>query len=154
MNDAWYEAMGVALDAAVGAASTGDVPVGAVVLDPEGAVLAVAGNRREADSDPTAHAEIVAIRVAAASRENWHLDGCTLVVTLEPCAMCAGAAVQARLRRIVYGAADLRAGAVWSLFNIPQDERLNHHCEVISGVRDDECGALLRNFFARKRPPT
>ena len=147
----WHDAMGAALEAAGRAHESGDVPIGAVVLDGDGAILAVATNRREADGDPTAHAEILAIRSAAERRPGWRLDDCTLVVTLEPCPMCAGAAVNARVRRIVYGAADPKAGAAWSLFNIPQDERLNHRCELVAGVRERECGDLLRAFFSERR---
>lgn len=130
-----------------------DVPVGAVVLDPAGDVVAKACNRREADTDPTAHAELVALRSAARALGSWRLTGCTIVVTLEPCTMCAGAVTAARLDRLVFGAADPKAGAVGSLWDVVRDRRLNHKTEVISGVLADECGALLRDFFARRRAP-
>ena len=145
------EFMRVALGEARLAAEHGDVPVGAVVLDPGGEIVARDRNRREANSDPTAHAEILALAAAAKRAGSWRLDGHTLVVTLEPCPMCAGAAVNARLDRIVYGAADLRAGACWSLFNIPQDRRLNHNMELEAGVLAAEASALLTDFFAIRR---
>jgi tRNA(adenine34) deaminase len=128
-----------------------DVPVGAVVLGPDGRVLARGGNEREATADPTAHAEVVALRAASSALGTWRLSGCTLVVTLEPCAMCAGALVLARVDRLVYGAADPKAGAVGSLWDLVRDRRLNHRPEVVSGVLADECGALLRDFFAAQR---
>jgi tRNA(adenine34) deaminase len=128
-----------------------DVPVGAVILDEAGAVLARARNRREADRDPTAHAEIVAIRQAAAALGRWRLTGLTLVVTLEPCTMCAGAITAARLGRLVYGAEDPKAGAVGSLWDVLRDPRLNHRPEVIGGVLASECGAVLREFFEARR---
>lgn len=124
-----------------------DVPIGAVVLDAAGSLLGAAGNEREATGDPTAHAEIVALRRAAAARGEWRLTGTTLVVTLEPCTMCAGAAVLARVDRIVFGAWDPKAGAVGSLWDVVRDRRLNHRPEVIGGVLATECGALLRDFF-------
>jgi tRNA(adenine34) deaminase len=130
-----------------------DVPVGAVVLDESGAVITRAHNRREADRDPTAHAEIVAIRQAAQSLDRWRLTGLTLVVTLEPCTMCAGAVTAARLGRLVYGAEDPRAGAVGSLWDVLRDTRLNHRPEVIGGVLAEDCGAVLRDFFAVRRQP-
>ncbi len=129
-----------------------DVPVGAVILDGAGAVVARGRNRREIDHDPTAHAEIVAIRQAARALGTWRLSGLTLVVTLEPCTMCAGAVTAARLARVVYGAEDPKAGAVGSLWDVLRDTRLNHRPEVIGGVLADECGALLRDFFAARRP--
>jgi tRNA(adenine34) deaminase len=149
-------AMRLALAAAADAAATADpgaadVPVGAVVLDPAGAVIARAANRREADHDPTAHAELLAIRAAARHRGEWRLTGCTLVVTLEPCAMCAGAVTLARLDRLVYGAEDPKAGAVGSLWDVVRDRRLAHRPEVIGGVLAAECAGLLRDFFARRR---
>ena len=128
-----------------------DVPVGAVVLDPAGAIVARAHNRREADADPTAHAEIVAIREAGREIGGWRLPGCTLVVTLEPCTMCAGAIVAARMGRLVYGAADPAAGAAGSLWDVLRDRRLGHQIEVLGGVLADECGAVLREFFAGRR---
>lgn len=147
----WDAAMAQALAYAEAARDLDDVPIGAVVLDPHGAVVASAGNRREQDADPTAHAEIVAMRAAAAARGEWRLDGHTLVVTLEPCTMCAGAAVLARVERIVFGAFDPKAGAVASLFDVVRDPRLNHRPEVVSGIRADECAGVLRDFFARHR---
>jgi len=128
-----------------------DVPVGAVILDSGGAVLARAANRREADTDPTAHAELVAIRSAARALGSWRLIGCTLVVTLEPCTMCAGAVTAARLARLVFGASDPKAGAVGSLWDVVRDRRLNHQTEVVAGVLAADCGALLREFFASRR---
>lgn len=128
-----------------------DVPIGAVIVDADGEVVAVGHNRKEQLGDPTAHAEILAIRAAAETEGSWHLEGHTLVVTLEPCPMCSMAAVWARLDRIVYAASDSKAGAAWSLFNIPQDERLNHRCELVAGVLADEAEALLENFFADRR---
>ncbi|MET9343464.1 MULTISPECIES: tRNA adenosine(34) deaminase TadA [unclassified Nonomuraea] len=143
--------MRLALDEASAAAARGEVPVGAVVLDASGAVLARAGNDREAGADPTAHAEVLALRAAAASLGTWRLAGCTLVVTLEPCTMCAGAAVLARVDRIVYGAVDAKAGAVGSLWDVVRDRRLNHRPEVIMGVLEDECSATLKEFFGTRR---
>jgi tRNA(adenine34) deaminase len=128
-----------------------DVPVGAIVLDAAAEVIGAGHNRREETGDPTAHAEIVALRAAAARLGGWRLTGCTLVVTLEPCTMCAGAAVLARVERIVYGAIDPKAGAVGSLWDVVRDRRLNHRPEVIASVLADECGALLTEFFARRR---
>ncbi len=128
-----------------------EVPVGAVVLGPDGAVLAAARNRREADADPTAHAEIVALRAAGRATGSWRLENCTLVVTLEPCTMCAGAVLAARLGRLVYGAADARAGAAGSLWDVLHDRRLGPLPEVITGVLADDCADLLRDFFARIR---
>jgi tRNA(adenine34) deaminase len=128
-----------------------DVPVGAVVLDRGGEVVARARNRREADGDPTAHAEILAIRLAARLAGGWRLGGMTLVVTLEPCTMCAGAVVNARLSRLVYGAADLRAGAVGSLWDVVRDQRIAPCPEVVGGVLADECAGLIRRFFSERR---
>jgi len=130
-----------------------DVPVGAVILDEAGTVIARARNRREIDRDPTAHAEVVAIRQAARALGSWRLTGLTLVVTLEPCTMCAGAVTAARLARVAYGAEDPQAAAVGSLWAVLRDTRLNHRPEVIGGVLAAECGALLRAFFAARRPP-
>jgi len=135
-----------------GPAWPADVPVGAVILDEAGTVIARARNRREIDRDPTAHAEIVAIRQAARALGSWRLTGLTLVVTLEPCTMCAGAVTAARLARVVYGAEDPKAGAVGSLWDVLRDTRLNHCPEVIGGVLAGECGALLRDFFTARRP--
>ena len=142
--------MGVALEQARIASGHGDVPIGAVVAR-GGDVLGAAPNARERDRDPTAHAEILALRAASLAAGDRVLSGCTLVVTLEPCAMCAGALVLARVDRLVYGAPDPKAGAVESLYNLVQDPRLNHRLEVTGGVRADECGALLRDFFAARR---
>jgi tRNA(adenine34) deaminase len=144
-------AMRAALAEAEAAVATGDVPVGAVVLDAAGTVVARGRNRREADGDPTAHAEIVAIRAAAHGCGGWRLDGLTLVVTLEPCTMCAGAITAARLSRLVFGAADPRAGAVGSLWDVVRDQRLTPLPEVIGGVLADECLDVLRRFFADRR---
>jgi tRNA(adenine34) deaminase len=139
-------------DAARGAGGAdADVPVGAVVLDPAGAVIARGRNRRVAAADPTAHAEVEAIRQAARTVGRWRLDGCTLVVTLEPCTMCTGAVLQARLARLVYGAADPKGGAAGSLWDLLTDRRLGHLPEVIGGVLAAESGALLRDFFASRR---
>ncbi len=141
--------------AAAGPEMTGtgqdDVPVGAVIFGQAGTILARARNRREADRDPTAHAEMVAIRQAAQVLGSWRLTGLTLVVTLEPCTMCAGAVTLSRLGRLVYGAEDPKAGAVGSLWDVLRDQRLNHRPEVIGGVLADECGAVLREFFAARR---
>ena len=143
--------MRAALAEAAAAARTADVPVGAVVLDARGEVVARARNRREADGDPTAHAEIVAIRAAARAVGSWRLDGLTLVVTLEPCTMCAGAITVARLSRLVYGAADPRAGAVGSLWDVVRDQRLVPVPEVIGGVLAGECLKIIRTFFSERR---
>ena len=140
-----------ALEQARLAPLTGDVPVGAVVLDGSGALLGLGRNDREATGDPTGHAEVLALRAAAARLGAWRLSGCTLVVTLEPCAMCAGAAVLSRIDRIVFGAFDAKAGAVGSLWDIPRDPRLNHRPEVVAGVRAEEASALLDGFFAGRR---
>ncbi|MPV89769.1 tRNA adenosine(34) deaminase TadA [Georgenia ruanii] len=143
--------MGQSLDLARDALGSGDVPVGAVVLDPGGAVIGRGRNRREADGDPTAHAEVLAVREAAAALGTWRLEGCTLVVTLEPCTMCAGAIVLARLARVVLGAWDPKAGAAGSVRDVLRDSRLNHRVEVVGGVREEECAALLRDFFGERR---
>jgi tRNA(adenine34) deaminase len=140
-------------EAALAARESDDVPVGAVILDEAGAVLARAHNRREADRDPTAHAEILAIRQAARALGRWRLTDLTLAVTLEPCTMCAGAVTAARLGRLVYGAEDPKAGAVGSLWDVLRDRRLNHQPEVIGGVLAPECGAILREFFSARRRP-
>jgi tRNA(adenine34) deaminase len=136
-----------ALAEAALAPPSGDVPVGALVLDPRGEVIGRGHNAREAEGDPTAHAELLAIRSAAAAVGEWRLSGCTLVVTLEPCTMCAGAIVLARLDKLVYGASDEKAGAVGSLWDLVRDRRLNHRPEVVGGVLAAECGALLSAFF-------
>ncbi len=132
-------------------ADAADVPVGAVVLDAAGAVVGRGRNLREASADPTAHAEIVALRVAGQERGSWRLDGCTLVVTLEPCTMCAGAVLASRVPRLVYGARDARAGAAGSVWDVLHDPRLGQPVEVVSGVLADECASLLREFFDRRR---
>ncbi|NIZ91600.1 nucleoside deaminase [Kineococcus rubinsiae] len=131
--------------------TTGDVPVGAVVLDADGTVLGAGRNEREAAGDPTAHAEVLALRAAARARGGWRLDGCTLVVTLEPCTMCAGAVVLARVPRLLLGAWDPRFGAAGSLRDVVRDRRLNHTVEVVGGVLEQECRALLDEFFAGRR---
>jgi tRNA(adenine34) deaminase len=142
-------AMESALEQARLALTTSDVPVGAVVIDETGAVIGVGRNEREALGDPTAHAEVLALRAAATHRGEWRLSGCSLVVTLEPCTMCAGAAVLARVDRIVFGAHDEKAGAAGSMWDLVRDRRLNHRPEVVSGVLADESAALLREFFGR-----
>ena len=143
--------MRLALKAAEEAAREGDVPVGAVLLDPAGEVVATDRNRREQLRDPTAHAEMLVLSARAREIGDWRLIGHTLVVTLEPCPMCAGATVWARLQRLVYGAADPTAGAAWSLYNIPQDRRLNHRVEMIQGVLAEDSRRLLEDFFDDKR---
>jgi tRNA(adenine34) deaminase len=143
--------MRVALAEAGAAVGHGDVPVGAVVVGPDGTELARGHNRREQLADPTAHAELEALRGAATALGTWRLDGCTLVVTLEPCAMCAGALVQSRVAALVFGADDPRAGAVSSLFDLVRDPRLPHRLEVRRGVLVDDCAALLRSFFTPRR---
>jgi tRNA(adenine34) deaminase len=143
--------MTAALDEARLALEHDDVPIGCVVVSADGGELARAHNARELDTDPTAHAELVALRDAAGKVGSWRLDGATVYVTLEPCAMCAGAMVLARVARLVYGAADPKAGATGSLYNIVQDERLNHRLEVETGVLVDESSALLKAFFGEKR---
>ena len=144
-------AMRAALDEARLCEESGDVPIGAIVLDPSGTVIARAHNVRERDGDPTGHAELVACRLAAAAVGEWRLSGCTLVVTLEPCTMCAGAIVLARLDRLVFGAYDAKGGAVGSLWDVVRDRRLNHRPEVVGGVLAEECTALLDDFFAHQR---
>lgn len=140
-----------ALELAAEAPRTGDVPIGAVVVDPAGTVIGEGVNVRERDGDPTGHAEVVALREAAGVVGGWRLSGCTLVVTLEPCTMCAGATVLARVDRLVFGAYDDKAGAVDSLWDVVRDRRLNHRPEVIGGVLAEESSALLEEFFARHR---
>ena len=141
--------MGLALDAARAAELHDDIPIGAVVLGPQGQVLSVASNERELTGDPTGHAEVLALRRAAETVGEWRLEGCTLVVTLEPCTMCAGATVLSRVERLVFGAFDEKAGAVASLWDVVRDGRLNHRPEVLGGVRAAECAALLVQFFVR-----
>jgi tRNA(adenine34) deaminase len=147
----WDQLMGIALHEATHALATGDVPVGALVVDDDGRLLGLGRNRREETGDPTAHAEVLALRQAAATRGEWRLEGCTLVVTLEPCVMCAGALVAARVRRLVLGAWDPKAGATGSVWDLVRDQRANHEVEVVGGVREDECGAVLREFFESRR---
>jgi tRNA(adenine34) deaminase len=146
----WNDSMQLALDQARLAAMHGDVPVGAVVIDQAGTVLASAGNEREIRHDPTAHAELLALREASRQLRSWRLTGLTLVVTLEPCTMCAGALVLARIARLVFGAFDPKAGAVSSLFDVVRDPRLNHRVDIRGGVLEAECGALLKDFFANR----
>jgi tRNA(adenine34) deaminase len=142
--------MRLALEEARAASSAGDVPVGAVVVRGD-EVLGRAGNAREREQDPTAHAEILALRQASSAARSWHLEGCAMVVTLEPCAMCAGAIVLARIDRLVYGASDPKAGFAGSLGDLVRDGRLNHEVDVTVGVLAEECGDLLRAFFAERR---
>jgi tRNA(adenine34) deaminase len=152
MTGRWDDAMRLALREAQRAgarARNPDVPIGAVVLDPLGDVVAAAANERELTGDPTAHAEVLALRGAAQRNGEWRLDGHTLVVTLEPCAMCAGALVLARIQRLVFGAYDPKAGAVSSLFDVVRDPRLNHRVDVRGGILEAECGEVLRAFFGR-----
>jgi tRNA(adenine34) deaminase len=144
------DAMDIALTEARAALAHNDVPVGAVVVLGD-RVLAARHNEREHLNDPTAHAEVLALRDASAAMGSWHLDGATLVVTLEPCVMCAGAAVNARVARVVFGAADLKAGSAGSLYNVFADPRLNHNPEVNSGVRARDAATLLEQFFSQKR---
>ena len=148
VDDAYY--MKLALEQAEAAAAADEAPIGAVIVQGS-RVLATARNEREALRDPTAHAEMIAITQAAAALGNWRLEGCTLYVTLEPCPMCAGAIVQARIPRVVYGAVDPKAGAVKSLYRLLEDSRLNHRCEVVEGVLAEQCGLILSEFFKRKR---
>ncbi len=154
-NTQFEQWMDLALDQAAAAEAAGDVPIGAVIVrcDPAGAgrIIAAAHNRRILDADPTAHAEMLAIRAAAAALGDWRLAGCTMVVTLEPCCMCAGAIILARLDRLVYGAPDAKAGAVDTLYRICSDERLNHRVDTVGGVRAGQCGAMLTEFFRRQR---
>lgn len=145
------DAMRAALDQARLALDSDDVPIGAVVLDASGSVVGRGHNVRERDGDPTGHAEMLAVRRAASAVGEWRLDGCTLVVTLEPCTMCAGAVVLSRLERLVFGAHDPKAGAVGSLWDVVRDRRLNHRPEVVGGVLAEECTALLDDFFAHQR---
>jgi tRNA(adenine34) deaminase len=147
----WDALMGLALHEATHALASADVPVGAVVVGPDGRLLGVGRNRREETGDPTAHAEVLALRQAAATVGEWRLEGCTLVVTLEPCVMCAGALVLARVERLVLGAWDPKAGATGSVWDLVRDQRANHAVEVVGGVREDECGRLLRDFFSAQR---
>lgn len=147
--------MRIAIEEARGALATGDVPVGAILVDPTGSVVGRGRNRREADRDPTAHAELLALRDASRALARWRLFDLTLFATLEPCPMCAGALVNARVARVVYGCADPKAGAIDTLFAIGRDGRLNHRFDARGGVLADDCAALLRDFFAelRRRGP-
>jgi tRNA(adenine34) deaminase len=147
----WQHAMREALAEAALASAHGDVPIGALLVDADGVVVARAHNERELTNDPTAHAEVLALRRASAATGSWRLDGHTLVVTLEPCAMCAGALILARVQRVVIGAWDPKAGAVSSVFDVVRDPRLNHRVEVVAGVEADACGKLLRDFFEAHR---
>jgi tRNA(adenine34) deaminase len=150
MANRWEAAMRLALAEAQGAAQHGDVPVGAVLLDRSDAIVAAAGNERERAQDPTAHAELLVLRRAARTLGTWRLTDHTLVVTLEPCTMCAGALVLARVSRLIFGAYDPKAGAVASLWDVVRDPRLNHRVDVRGGVLEADCGALLRAFFATR----
>ena len=150
MND-WVGLMEKALAEARLALASGDVPVAALVVDAAGSVIAVGRNERELTHDPTAHAEVLAIRAAAEALGTWHLEGTTLVVTLEPCTMCAGAILQARIPRVVFGAWDEKAGAVGSVHDVLRDRRLPHRVEVVAGVRAEESAELLKGFFEARR---
>jgi len=143
--------MDAAIEQALIAQDQGDVPIGAVIANADGEIIASAYNRRIIDADPTAHAEVLAIRAAAGAIGDWRLGGCTLAVTLEPCCMCAGAIVLSRIDKIVYGATDPKGGAVDTLYHICNDERLNHRCEIIAGVKAAGCGQLLTDFFRAQR---
>ena len=147
----WTPHMEAALTEARAAIDHEDVPVGAVLIDPDGRVVASNHNRREERNDATAHAEMLVLSAGSQQAGDWRLAGHTLVVTLEPCVMCAGAAVHARLERIVYGATDLKAGAAWSVYNVPQDARLNHRVDLVAGVLEEECSALISEFFEKRR---
>ena len=147
----WQPAIEAALAEARLAPAHDDVPIGAVVLDASGQVVATGHNERELTGDPTAHAEVVALRRAAAALGSWHLDDCTLAVTLEPCTMCAGAIVAARVERLVFGAYDPKAGAVASLWDVVRDPRLNHRPDVVGGIAADACGAIIQEFFDHRR---
>jgi tRNA(adenine34) deaminase len=151
--DADIEAMRTALELARQSllADEADVPVGALIVGPDGGVIAASANRREALTDPTAHAEVVVLREAALALDDTHLTGCSLVVTLEPCPMCAGAAVMARVDRVVFGAWNADYGAAGSVWDLMRDRRLSHRPEVIAGVMEQECGSVVREFFARRR---
>lgn len=144
-------AMGVALTQAEKAGEAGDIPIGAIVMDAQGEIVAVAGNEREQSGDPTAHAEILALRSAAAALGDWRLEGCTLVVTLEPCPMCAGAVVMSRISRLVFGAWNAKYGAAGSAWDLVRDRRLNHCPEVVGGVLEAECGRLVQDYMSLRR---
>ena len=151
MASQWSSAMDAALTEAARAQEHGDVPIGAVLLDPAGTVVASAGNERELTGDPTAHAEVLVLRRAAEAVGQWRLDDHTLVVTLEPCTMCAGALVLARVGRLVFGAYDPKAGAVASLWDVVRDTRMNHRVDVVGGIEEEACAAVLREFFVGHR---
>lgn len=151
LDPADLAAMERALTLAAAAGTAGDVPVGAVVTDAAGTVIGEGRNLREITHDPTAHAEVVALREAASAIGSWNLDGCTLVVTLEPCVMCAGAVLQSRVSRLVFGAWDEKAGAAGSVYDVVRDRRLPYRAEVVAGVREAEASALLRDFFDERR---
>ena len=151
MMDEFNYFMQLALQEAEAAAEEDEVPVGAIIVHGERRMIASDHNRREQLRDPTAHAEMLAITQAAEALGSWRLDDCTLYVTLEPCPMCAGAILQARIPRVVYGASDPKAGAVQSLFNLLDDDRLNHRCSVVSGILSESCGSILSRFFQRQR---
>ena len=146
------EAMRVAIDhAKIASVASKDVPVGAVILNADGDLISTGNNQRELLNDPTAHAEIVAIRHAAKALGNWRLDGCSIIVTLEPCAMCAGAITQSRISKVVFGAWDEKAGASGSVWDLLRDPRALHKVEVASGVLEEECSAMLKEFFSEQR---
>jgi len=146
------EAMRVAIEhAKIASVASKDVPVGAVILNANGDLISTGNNQRELQNDPTAHAEIVAIRHAAKALENWRLDGCSIIVTLEPCAMCAGAIAQSRISKVVFGAWDEKAGASGSVWDLLRDPRALHKVEVTSGILEEECGAMLKEFFSEQR---
>jgi len=151
IGQAYAAWMGQALEVASRALVAGDVPVGAVVFSPAGELLGVGHNQREEAGDPTAHAEVVALRAAASTGRSWRLQGCTLVVTLEPCIMCAGALMLARIGRLVLGAWDPKAGACGSVWDVVRDRRVTHRVEVIGGIREQECSQMLLDFFAGHR---
>jgi tRNA(adenine34) deaminase len=151
ISNSYQDEMQQALEIAKSALASGDVPVGALVLSPVGEVISTGFNRREIDNDPSAHAEIIALREAAIANSSWRLDGHTIVVTLEPCPMCAGAISQARIKTLVFGAWDAKAGAVGSVWDVLRDPRTLHQVEVISGVNESECALLLSEFFKNNR---
>jgi tRNA(adenine34) deaminase len=151
ISNSYQDEMQQALEVAKSALASGDVPVGALILNPADKIISTGFNRREIDNDPSAHAEIVALRQAAITNGSWRLDGHTIVVTLEPCAMCAGAISQARIKTLVFGAWDAKAGAVGSVWDVLRDPRALHQVEVISGVKESECASLLSEFFKNNR---
>ena len=151
ISNSYQDDMQQAIEVAKSALASGDVPVGALILNPAGKIISTGFNRREIDNDPSAHAEIVALRQAAIANGSWRLDGHTIVVTLEPCAMCAGAISQARIKTLVFGAWDAKAGAVGSVWDVLRDPRALHQVEVISGVKESECASLLSEFFKNNR---